>query len=43
MKILKVICIMLFGPVLGMGIAFLAAILLLPPPLLAVALRVTGF
>jgi len=31
MKILKVICIMLFGPVLGMGIAFLAASLLLPP------------
>ena len=31
MKIFKVICIMLFGPVLGMGIAFLAAALLLPP------------
>lgn len=31
MKILKVICIMLFGPVLGMGIAILAAVLLLPP------------
>jgi hypothetical protein len=27
MKTLKVICIMLFGPVLGMGIAFLAAVL----------------
>jgi hypothetical protein len=25
MKIFKVICILLFGPVLGMGIAFLAA------------------
>lgn len=31
MKILKVICIMLFGPVLAMGVAFLAAVLLLPP------------
>jgi hypothetical protein len=31
MKIFKVICIMLFGPVLGMGIAFLVAALLLPP------------
>ena len=31
MKVFKVICILLFGPVLGMGVAFLAAILLLPP------------
>ena len=31
MKIFKVICIMLFGPVLGVGIAFLAEALLLPP------------
>jgi len=33
MKTLKVICIMLFGPVLGMGIAFLAAVLFLPSDL----------
>ena len=31
MKIFKVICIMLFGPILTMGIAFLTASLLLPP------------
>src|ERR1700693_203375 len=30
MKIFKVICIMLFGPLLGIGIAFVAAVLLLP-------------
>ena len=31
MKIFKVLCILLFGPVLGMGIGFLAAVLLLSP------------